>query len=248
MGNFLRPSINRGRMWDEDDYMLESNYNVFDIARRRDNILEHDQSLVLHESARITHPSKVFVYGSLKRGQIRHKVLEEYKSIYQGEGVLYSYRMMKQMSFPAIYWDPAATNPIKGEVWSCTLECMDALDIIEGVKTRLFSRRAMIIPGFGLCLVYVQDKPVHVTEVDIVHSGIWLGPDTVTEKLKIGEHVWGSCPPPYTPYNPPPYVAPPPPDYGSNVGDLIWQKPKSALPAGFVFPQDSLPQLLEDYD
>lgn len=84
----------------------------------------------------------LFVYGTLKRGHCRNRVLDDHRFL--GEAVTKpKYRMYSvDGAFPALVEDEDG-KPIKGEVWEATDALMQTLDMIEGVSAGLYKRAAI---------------------------------------------------------------------------------------------------------
>lgn len=72
---------------------------------------------------------KVFVYGTLMRGQINHSYYLS-KSKFLGIAELPNYAMYAVSSFPGIVTEPS--GKVKGEVYSVTVEILRKLDCLEG--------------------------------------------------------------------------------------------------------------------
>ena len=82
----------------------------------------------------------VFVYGTLKRGQIREHVLHHQR--YLGEAATDDgYRLFDCGDYPALIVDPTATRQVRGEVWSVDSACLTELDHIECVEDDLYTRK-----------------------------------------------------------------------------------------------------------
>lgn len=82
----------------------------------------------------------VFVYGTLRKGQIRHGVLKG--SLFIGYGFLKGYDMYNLGSFPAIV---KGSGVVYGEVYSTNEETLKTLDYIEGVDCGLYKRELKTI-------------------------------------------------------------------------------------------------------
>lgn len=82
----------------------------------------------------------VFVYGTLRKGQIRHEVLKG--SLFIGYGLLKGYDMYSLGNFPAIV---KGNGIVYGEVYSINEETLKILDYIEGVDYELYKRELQTI-------------------------------------------------------------------------------------------------------
>ena len=112
----------------------------------------------------------VFVYGSLKRGQVNHGQLQG--CAWQGEAELNGLALYDLGPFPmAIPADPEAR--LRGEIYSVDAEQLARLDHFEGAP-RLYERqRWQLIDGRAVW-VYVG-RPRQVRHVRRIASGCWRG-------------------------------------------------------------------------
>jgi len=81
----------------------------------------------------------IFVYGSLKRGQLLHGELAEADFV----GVACtepSYALFDCGEYPAMIADAARGNSVFGEVYSVTMPLLTHLDRVEAVDEGLYSR------------------------------------------------------------------------------------------------------------
>lgn len=90
--------------------------------------------------------TRLFVYGSLKRGGQNHSFLAEQKFIgaaRTGSGfALYSLG-----EFPGMVVDATATEGVTGEVWEVDDRCLAELDRLEGVDEKLYERKSIALTG-----------------------------------------------------------------------------------------------------
>lgn len=84
--------------------------------------------------------TRLFVYGTLKRGYCRHPALAG--QTFLGEGrTLPQYRMVNVGTYPGLLDAPDQGLAILGELWEVTPEALRRLDEVEGTDVGLFARR-----------------------------------------------------------------------------------------------------------
>jgi gamma-glutamylaminecyclotransferase len=89
--------------------------------------------------------TRLFVYGTLKRGQRSHHLLRG--QVFEHEArTAPRYRLYDAGAFPLLVEDPANGLAVQGEVWSVDDAALDRLDEWEGVP-RLYSRRPITLEG-----------------------------------------------------------------------------------------------------
>lgn len=87
--------------------------------------------------SRLPTRSLVFVYGTLKRGQVRHFALAGQR--FAGEARTRPlYRMVNLGSYPAIV--EGGASAIAGELWEVDAACLALLDEIESVAEAYYRR------------------------------------------------------------------------------------------------------------
>lgn len=108
----------------------------------------------------------IFVYGTLKRGHVRHFALAGQR--YLGEAkTLPRYRMVNLGSYPALI--EAGSSAIVGELWEVDAACLALLDEIESVADSYYRRGAISLASphddlFAEAYFYdadVSDLPDH---------------------------------------------------------------------------------------
>jgi len=91
---------------------------------------------ILHRMA-----TNIFVYGTLMRGDTRHRALAGQKFL--GDATTSPrYRMYNVGTYPALVESPEGLA-IEGELWNVDEACLARLDDIEGVSEGLYARRAI---------------------------------------------------------------------------------------------------------
>jgi gamma-glutamylcyclotransferase (GGCT)/AIG2-like uncharacterized protein YtfP len=82
---------------------------------------------------------KLFVYGTLKRGDSRSRFLHGQRFL--GEGcTLPNCRLYNCGSYPALVRDDHDGRAIEGEVWDVDAACLKTLDEVEGTSEGLYLR------------------------------------------------------------------------------------------------------------
>ncbi len=103
--------------------------------------------------------TRIFVYGSLKRGYALHHLVARQKVI----GVASTmplYRIFDLGDYPGLIEWPEGLS-IDGEVYDVEMDCLRKLDDVEGVNEGCYARRAIFLqPPF---------------DGQTVHAWFWLG-------------------------------------------------------------------------
>ncbi|MEZ6067513.1 MAG: gamma-glutamylcyclotransferase family protein [Planctomycetaceae bacterium] len=83
---------------------------------------------------------RLFVYGTLKRGDVRDRLLAE--ELFLGAArTRPAYRLHDCGAYPALVDAAPAGNSILGEVYDVSPHCLSRLDEEEGVPEGLYARR-----------------------------------------------------------------------------------------------------------
>jgi gamma-glutamylcyclotransferase (GGCT)/AIG2-like uncharacterized protein YtfP len=82
--------------------------------------------------------SKIFVYGTLKRGYCRASALSGQRFL-GAAATAPAYRMFDCGSYPGLVESDEGLS-IEGEVWEIDIECLQLLDDVEGVALNLYRR------------------------------------------------------------------------------------------------------------
>lgn len=103
----------------------------------------------------------VFVYGTLKRGYVRHHSISQ--QTFLGEAKTAArYRLFDLGQYPGLIADESGVS-IAGELFSVDEECLERLDAIEGVDHGLYSRqRVELLPPWNgqNALTYIYEQSV----------------------------------------------------------------------------------------
>ena len=89
----------------------------------------------------------VFVYGTLKRGQRNHALLQDQEFLGQTR-TLPRYRLYDCGRYPALVHDPANGVAVSGEVWRVSEEVLRKMDEYEGAP-ELYSRAEILLEAFN---------------------------------------------------------------------------------------------------
>jgi gamma-glutamylcyclotransferase (GGCT)/AIG2-like uncharacterized protein YtfP len=90
---------------------------------------------------------RVFVYGTLKRGQRNHRVLAGQRFL--GEATTAPrYRLYDRGPYPCLVEDRANGVPVQGEVWVVDAETLGRLDAYEEVP-KLYTRKEIDLAGYS---------------------------------------------------------------------------------------------------
>jgi gamma-glutamylaminecyclotransferase len=103
----------------------------------------------------------LFVYGTLKRGQPRHRFLAK-QTFVAAATTQPLYRMFNVGEYPALVRHPDGRS-IEGELWTVDEECLRTLDVVEGCDQGLYAREPveLLLPFSGLAVVtYLYRLPV----------------------------------------------------------------------------------------
>jgi gamma-glutamylcyclotransferase (GGCT)/AIG2-like uncharacterized protein YtfP len=93
--------------------------------------------------------TKVFVYGTLKRGGRNHRYLAGQQFIGEGRTgpgfTLYSLG-----DYPGMVRSSRIDHDVTGEVWTVSADCLASLDELEGINEGLYERVAIsLLPPFA---------------------------------------------------------------------------------------------------
>lgn len=121
----------------------------------------------------MTHPinqsNRVFVYGSLKRGEPNHQWL--YGAIFAGRARLLSAELYSLTSYPMAVLRPGSPQVIHGEVFVIDAEGLDRLDLLEGYPN-YYDRQILNLSDGTMAWVYLGRDAV-VEGHELVEFGDW---------------------------------------------------------------------------
>ncbi|MFA7691325.1 MAG: gamma-glutamylcyclotransferase [Candidatus Hydrogenedentes bacterium] len=116
---------------------------------------------------------KVFVYGTLKRGQ-RAELSQWGNAAFIGDGETQDKYTMYDGGFPTVSMD-TPTGTIKGEVWEIDDEVLRHIDRYEGVGV-LFDRfrvKVLIDGEVMECFMYAAHDREYLDGLQVLESGCW---------------------------------------------------------------------------
>ncbi|HVJ84547.1 MAG TPA: gamma-glutamylcyclotransferase family protein [Caulifigura sp.] len=87
----------------------------------------------------------VFVYGTLKRGDCRHRYMAGSRFL-ELATTERGYRLFDMGEYPAMVEDPDG-GAIEGELFEVSDGTLEVLDEVEGVADELYARRAVRLEG-----------------------------------------------------------------------------------------------------
>lgn len=92
--------------------------------------------------------TRIFVYGTLKRGGSNHGYLE--RQTFVGSAMTEPrYRLYDMGGFPGMVLDAEHGLSILGEVWDVDAECLRRLDVLEDVAAGEYAREPIpLLPPF----------------------------------------------------------------------------------------------------
>src|SRR5262245_10649869 len=103
--------------------------------------------------------TRVFVYGTLKRGQRNHRLLSGQHFVSAAE-TQPRYRLYDQGRYPCLMEDETAGVAVCGEVWEVDAATLDRLDEYEGAPA-LYTRKEIALAGVpGPVLAYFYNGDV----------------------------------------------------------------------------------------
>lgn len=92
--------------------------------------------------------TRIFVYGTLKRGCKNHQQLAGQHYIGEARTIA-GYRLYDLGDYPGMVADPTDTHGVSGEVWSVDEPALARLDAFEGVNEGLYRRIPVrLLPPF----------------------------------------------------------------------------------------------------
>ncbi|WP_232321886.1 gamma-glutamylcyclotransferase [Photobacterium jeanii] len=115
-----------------------------------------------------TNMELVFVYGTLRRGESNHALLQHAKCL--GEAVVSSGYVLHDLGpYPGVIVDKHSQAPLHGEVYQVDSETFAALDRLEEYPTGY--DRELVVTPYGAAWLYVY---LHsVTHAPVISNGDW---------------------------------------------------------------------------
>lgn len=121
--------------------------------------------------------TKLFVYGTLRRGEYAHELLSQNGAKFIREcKTHFKYQLYDQGSFPGMTIEDKPGG-VHGELFEVSEECLKDTDRYEGVDSGLFSRQEIEIDDGEKAIAYLIQKSVGRR----IPNGIW-GRDGKTQE------------------------------------------------------------------
>ena len=108
--------------------------------------------------------TRLFIYGTLKRGQRAHHLLANERFVRLAETIP-KYRLLHLGSYPGLAHAPEVGKEILGELWDVSDDCIAILDAYEGLEYE----RTEVLLSNGKAEAYILTTPD------------WTCPDAGTE-------------------------------------------------------------------
>lgn len=86
--------------------------------------------------------SRVFVYGTLKKGGSNHRLLAG-QSFVGNASTLPGYALFELDGYPGMVEEAGAPGTVTGEIWDVDTEALERLDRLEGTQEGLYERKAV---------------------------------------------------------------------------------------------------------
>jgi len=115
--------------------------------------------------------SKLFVYGTLKRGHRAHGLLEQHDAVFLGEALTRPcYHLYKVVWFPGMVIDELLVGGVRGELYEVTEECLRHMDCYEGVPD-LFRREEIALSDGSTAIAYIYVESL--SGRSRIDTGVW---------------------------------------------------------------------------
>ncbi len=113
--------------------------------------------------------SRLFVYGTLKRGFRAHNILRNANYIGKAKTDA-RYQLYKVNWFPGMVFDERQQGGVHGELYEIAKETFVALDSYEGAPD-LFKRQTIFLDDGEEAIAYIFNKDAH--DLERIESGEW---------------------------------------------------------------------------
>ena len=115
--------------------------------------------------------SKIFCYGTLKRGYRAHNFLEDNNAIFLKEASTHHrYHLYKLGWFPGMVIDECVNGGVQGELYEVTDDCLERLDLYEGAPN-LFRREEIELEDGDKVISYLYMR--EFSKDDRIEGGVW---------------------------------------------------------------------------
>jgi gamma-glutamylcyclotransferase (GGCT)/AIG2-like uncharacterized protein YtfP len=97
----------------------------------------------------MSHETLIFVYGTLKRGGSNQHYLAGQKFIGEAHTTP-GFRLFDLGQYPGMIAKADDRDGVSGEVWAVEADCLDHLDLLEGIAEGLYRRELVpLLPPFA---------------------------------------------------------------------------------------------------
>jgi gamma-glutamylcyclotransferase (GGCT)/AIG2-like uncharacterized protein YtfP len=110
---------------------------------------------------------RVFVYGTLRKGESNHHYLQGGVLIEDGVWAK-GYTMYDLIAYPCAI--PTQEGQIKGEIWQIDENCLAEIDKLEGIEEGLYTR---ILDNVLQAYIYVKPNSKGLIGIPKITQGDW---------------------------------------------------------------------------
>lgn len=114
--------------------------------------------------------SRLFTYGTLKRGGLLHDFLRGSKFV--GPGKMVGFQLFDLGAFPMVYRTNDPRDRIHGEIFIVDNVTLELLDLIEGP---MFRREVLPTTEGIFCNIFVWSSKEVPGQARVIPAGIWWG-------------------------------------------------------------------------
>ena len=115
--------------------------------------------------------SKLFIYGTLKKGYRAHHFLEEHNAVFLEEAATHPrYHLFKLGWYPGMVIDEEFYGVVHGELYEVTEDCLEHLDMYEGAP-HLFRREEIELEDGSKAISYLY--MMETGAPNWIENGVW---------------------------------------------------------------------------
>ena len=115
--------------------------------------------------------SKIFIYGTLKKGYRAHHFLEEHNAVFLEDATTHPrYHLFNLGPFPGMVIHEDFYGCVQGELYEVTEDCLERLDIYEG-DPHLFRREEIELKDGSKAISYLYVN--ETAAADWIEKGVW---------------------------------------------------------------------------
>lgn len=124
----------------------------------------------------------LFVYGTLRRGEIRHKLIEHCKFL--GYGTVKGFRLFDLGDYPGAV---AGSGKVHGELYEVDDKVIRWLDFVEGLRIRLFRRIEVQVndEAGNVVSAYLYEYISDFSHAQEIEDGDWVKYRKFNKKILI---------------------------------------------------------------